>query len=225
MTGNGDGVLANGVVGGLLEYNLVHDIGGNHNKCGGPVGIWAHNADNVIIQFNEVFRVRPVPSHPGTGCDWNGIGLDAGGGSITNSIVQYNYSHHNGGSGFYHWGAPGSGKNVFRYNIAEENNTNNSNNFGAMSFNGVGITGRVDVYNNTFSQPASPTGNATGVIAWQAYNIRPESGIVANNIIITSKDRFGNAVFMNGGLSDIRQTFANNLYYAPAVHSTSALGQ
>jgi hypothetical protein len=54
------------------------------------------------------------------------------------------------------------------------------------------------------------------VIAWQAYNIRPGSGIVANNIIITSKDRFGNAVFMNGGLSDIRQTFANNLYYAPS---------
>src|SRR5262249_52052166 len=70
----GTGIIANGVDGGIEEYNVVHDMGANVNTCGGPAGVWAYNSNKVTIQFNEVYNMAPL-NYVG-GCDWDAFDLD-----------------------------------------------------------------------------------------------------------------------------------------------------
>jgi hypothetical protein len=69
----GNGMIANGASGCTMQYNVVHDIGGNTTTCGGPAGLWTYASDSVVIQFNEVYNVRPVGSGGG-GCAATGTG-------------------------------------------------------------------------------------------------------------------------------------------------------
>src|SRR5262249_44018178 len=45
-----NGIVINAVQTGLVEHNLVHDIGANNATCGGPAGILAYNADSITIR-------------------------------------------------------------------------------------------------------------------------------------------------------------------------------
>ena len=83
-TASGNGIVANSVSVGEVSYNLIHDIGGNTNTCGGPTGIMTWHADRIVVQFNEVYNVAPVVDQGG--CDFVGIDFDGG---TTNSIAQY----------------------------------------------------------------------------------------------------------------------------------------
>jgi hypothetical protein len=207
-----NGILANGVDGGIIQYNVAHDIGANWSRCGGPVGIWAHGSNNVTIQYNEAFRVQPaVFAH--TGCDWNGMGLDAGAAPVTNSVVQYNYSHDNAGAGFYHWGRTGTDNNVFRYNIAQNDNLLRYGGVGEFMYAGSGPTGHVHVYNNVFYSPGGQ--GQVGVVAFDANNAgMPAMGsIFANNILITTGNQYGLANFVAANGNTPTVTLLNNSYY------------
>jgi hypothetical protein len=218
MNNHASGILANGVTGGTIEYNLVHDIGANWTKCGGPVGIWAHGSTNVTIQYNEAFRVRPLPSWS-AGCDWSGIGLDSGGGPVTNSTVQYNWSHDNGGSGIYHHGGGASGNNTIRFNVTANNNQNNLTTFGELSFNGSNnvTTGLVYVYNNTLYATPSGTQQKAAVVFQGLSAGMPQAGsVIANNIVSQGSGQFGLAVMLNANQNTPTPTWANNLWHARA---------
>ena len=55
--------------------------------------------------------MRPLPAYPGNGaCDWAAYDLDAG---VTNSVVQYNYSHDNAGPALLAYTAGSWGPNTF----------------------------------------------------------------------------------------------------------------
>jgi hypothetical protein len=170
----GNGILANGVNGGYLQNNVVHDLGGNTTTCGGPGGVWTYHSNNVTIQFNEAYHVRPVSYV--SGCDWVGFDLDGG---VTNSVLQYNYSHDNYGAGYLIYAdssgyAGGSwGGNTVRYNISENDLTSENHAYGSITF--TGLTGQtaaaiVHIYNNTVWQPLS--GNA----AFATQNRNPTGG-------------------------------------------------
>ncbi len=73
---SGNGMILNGVNGGIEQYNVVHDNGANTTTCGGPGGIWTYSSNNIVIQFNEVYRMQPLPSFQ-SGCDWAAFDLDA----------------------------------------------------------------------------------------------------------------------------------------------------
>ena len=215
VNNHASGVLANGVNGGLVEYNLAHDIGATWTKCGGPVGIWAHDSTNVTIQFNEAFYVRPTTYAVGA-CDWSGFGLDGAAGGVTNNVVQYNWSHDNAGSGFYHWGGSGSGNNVYRFNISARNNGNRLINFGEFSFNGLNnnTTGRVDVYNNTFYGDASGR-NEYSVISFQGLNagMPSNTSVIANNLLSMDGNGFGYAMMVNGVQNTPTPIWGHNAYH------------
>ena len=85
----------------------------------GPVGIWAYEADSVIIQHCLSYKNKTSKG----GADGGGFDLDGG---VTHSIVQYNVSYGNWGSGyciFQYWGASPWHDNIFRYNISENDGT------------------------------------------------------------------------------------------------------
>jgi hypothetical protein len=140
----GNGILANGVKGGLVQYNVAYDIGRNTTTCGGPAAIWAYASDHVVFQFNEAYGAGPTGDVAGSGCDWNAYDLD---GSVTSSVLQYNYSHDNFGTGYLAYIAGTWSGNVVRYNISE--NDARGDGGGIFLAGQAAMTSDLAVYGNT----------------------------------------------------------------------------
>ncbi|MHC4592901.1 MAG: right-handed parallel beta-helix repeat-containing protein, partial [Planctomycetota bacterium] len=86
---SGNGIIIGYAVDVLVEYCEAMYNGWDMPWTGnGPVGIWAWNSDQVVIQYN-VAHHNQSPALDGGGFD-----LDGG---VTNSILQYNLSHNNDG--------------------------------------------------------------------------------------------------------------------------------
>src|SRR5206468_751201 len=114
-----------------------------NNPGGGPMGIWTWDSNNITIQYNESYANRC-----GTGSrDGGGFDLDGG---VTNSVMQYNYSHDNYGAGFLLFqfaSARPYGNNIVRYNIT----ANDARNFhyGGIYMGGGSAVINNQIYNNT----------------------------------------------------------------------------
>ncbi len=110
---SGNGIVVGHVRGCTIEYCESFNNGWDMPWHGnGPVGIWAWNADRVIIQYCYAHDNKS-PGHDGGGFDFDG--------GVTNSILQYNYSCNNVGAGYLlcqYRGAPTWKRNIVRYNIS-----------------------------------------------------------------------------------------------------------
>lgn len=157
----GDGIVPMATQGAIVQYNTVNGF----NMRSGTVnaGIWAWNADNTLIQYNEAFNGKTTQ-------DGQGFDIDYG---QTATIVQYNYSHDNDG-GFILICQPGNAKNdggIVRYNISQNDK--------ARVFQLAGPTTNTQVYNNTIYLPAGSTTMPIYVNSWDGYT---KSISFANNI-------------------------------------------
>jgi hypothetical protein len=150
----GNGIVIGQVDGAVIEYCQAYENGWlNDYEAGGLDGIWTWDSNNVIIQFNESHHNR-------TGSSTDGGGFDLDGG-VTNSILQYNYSHDNDGAGYLlaqFWGARAFFNNTVRYNISENDGRKNS--YGAIHIWSTGASGGIRntrIYHNTvyLRRPAS----------------------------------------------------------------------
>ena len=206
-----NGILANGVDGGTLQYNIVHDCGGNTNTCGGPAGIWAYNSNNVTIQFNEVYNMKPITFT--TGCDWSAYDLD---GKTTNSVVQYNYSHNNFGPGLLAYVDGTWGPNTFRYNISENDDTGNVDG-GPISIGGTKVGGLLQIYNNTVydGSPQSTTNGHSPIYGPYTSGTWATGSMIKDNIFyVTNKNKWGyvdHIYFPYQPQANL--TLDNNVYY------------
>ncbi|UYZ64450.1 right-handed parallel beta-helix repeat-containing protein [Hymenobacter weizhouensis] len=144
---SGNGIVLSDIDGGVIERCVAHDNGiNNGNPGGGPVGIWSWESNRMTIQYNESYRNRTST------IDGGGFDLDGG---VTNSVMQYNYSHDNDGAGYLLYqftGARPFYSNTVRYNISQ--NDGRRGGYGGV-YTGGGIR-NVDVYQNTiFVSPAA----------------------------------------------------------------------
>jgi len=198
---SGSGILMEDVDGGLIEYCEAYNNGYKGGcKVGGPIGIWAAVANNVIIQFCESHH-----NHAGEG---DGGGFDFDGGT-TNSILQYNYSHDNDGAGYLicsYENAPHTyNNNTVRYNISV--NDGQKNNYDGIVF----WTGspeedpirNTQIYGNTIY---SASGSA--ISFWKTKGIYDTK--VINNIFITANSQ----KLVRGRPDRSMVTFAGNAYWA-----------
>src|SRR5262249_41066976 len=114
-TNSGNGIVLGSVDGGTIERSQAYDNGWLCDSTnGGPVGIWAYNARGITIQYNESHHNRTASQIDGGGFD-----LDH---NVSDSIMQYNYSHDNEGAGFLlaqPLATNDHTNNVVRYNISE----------------------------------------------------------------------------------------------------------
>ncbi|MHA0856880.1 carbohydrate binding domain-containing protein [Paenibacillus sp. CMAA1364] len=147
----GDGIVPMSTQGAIVQYNTVN---GFNMRSGTPnAGIWAWNADDTIIQYNEAFNGHTTK-------DGQGFDIDYG---QSRTIVQYNYSHDNDG-GFILVCQSGSAKNdggIIRYNISQNDY--------ARVFHLIGPTTNTQVYNNTIYLPAGSTTTPIDVGSWDGY--------------------------------------------------------
>lgn len=75
------GIIVSATDGAVIEFCHPHHNGGiNSQNSGGPVGIWAWQSNDVVMQFNISHHNRT-----GGGADGGGFDLDGG---ITDSVMQ-----------------------------------------------------------------------------------------------------------------------------------------
>lgn len=194
-----------------IDHCLAYDNG----KFGsGGAGIWAARSDDCLIQYCESYD-----NHAPGVTDGDGFDLDLG---ITNSVVQYNYSHDNDGAGFLIYephsrvgiAAPNQ-NNVLRFNISS--NDARKNGYGGISIgndirNDASQLSGEQIYNNTVYTPAS-----SGVIESSAFLVMGsgllEGMAVRNNIFMTTGDTAQISVGAGTDLRGAGNVFQGNDYW------------
>lgn len=146
---SGNGIIAGYCKNVLIEYCTASGNGWDMPRTGnGPVGIWAYEADSVVIQHCLSYRNKTSVG----GGDGGGFDLDGG---VTHSIVQYCLSYENQGSGFgifQYSGASPWHDNVFRFNISEDDGNVSAAGAGVYVWNNSGDSAQFCdcwFYNNT----------------------------------------------------------------------------
>ena len=165
---SGNGIVLAQVDGATIEYCHAYENGKlNDYEGGGPVGIWAWDANSVLIQFNASHHNRTSSSKDGGGFD-----LDGG---VTHSTVQYNYSHDNDGAGYllaqFNGARPFYG-NVLRYNLSVNDGRKNS--YGGIHLWSTGANGGITdttFYANRIYMGQSAYGEPT-VVDYRSDGIR-----------------------------------------------------
>jgi Right handed beta helix region len=202
----GSGIVLSGVNGGKVERSVAHGNGRLCATVGGPVGIWTYDSNAVVIQHNESYG-----NHTASSADGGGFDLDQ---NVSNSILQYNYSHDNDGAGYLLAHAPANDVhrgNVVRYNISQNDGRKNS-------YAGIEVWGRTidtDIYNNTVFVSPAVSGTPSAVRVWNSgIPDRRVSGLrIRNNILITSGGLpVVKVAATQASATDVR--FEGNNYYA-----------
>lgn len=176
---SGSGIMVDNTAKALIEYCVAYRNGAlNAGKTGGPVGIWAHFSDSVTIQYCESYQNK-------TGGVADGGGFDFDGG-VTNSVMQYCYSHDNDGAGYLMWNydqAPSKlSKNVIRYCISAGDGRKHAYGGIHIGTSGLPIT-NIDVYNNTIVVSSSDTSSPVGI--WIGGGMKNKNFRFLNNVIVT----------------------------------------
>jgi hypothetical protein len=199
---SGNGIVLSGVDGAVIEYCEAFNNGWLCDAPGGgPVGIWAWEARDVVIQFCE--------SHNNKTSGGDGGGFDLDGGCV-NCVMQYNYSHDNDGAGYLicqFGGASEFRNNVCRYNISENDAIGSRSPMGVIHFYSSGSSGGIRdtlVYNNTVYLSSATRG--PGIVAGsKTYNTS-----IYNNIIVTAPGK----TVVHVGDSSGSYSFRSNCYWS-----------
>jgi hypothetical protein len=176
---SGNGIVLGNVDDGAIEDSVAHHNGGANTAGEGPVGIWAYDSSRVVIQGNESYANRT-----GSAADGGGFDLDQ---NVTDSVVQYNWSHDNEGPGFllaHRYATDGSRGNVVRYNLSQDDARKGSG--GALAV--WGEVHDTDVYHNVVFASPPPSGaislvtvTNSGASGAEVHGVR-----LWNNVFVTT---------------------------------------
>ncbi|TMI80588.1 MAG: right-handed parallel beta-helix repeat-containing protein, partial [Bacteroidetes bacterium] len=147
---SGNGILVGNCRNVLIDYCTASNNGWDMPRIGnGPVGIWAYEADSVVIQHCIAYRNKTAKG----AADGGGFDLDGG---VTNSIIQYCLSYENWGSGYGIFQYDGADKwynNTVRYCVSINDGLVTDHACGMLIWNGSNVGSdftRFQAYNNVF---------------------------------------------------------------------------
>jgi hypothetical protein len=191
----------NGVVIGEAQDVLIERCEARYNGWdmpwtgNGPVGIWAYRSDRVTI--------RHCVSHHNRSTAMDGGGFDFDGG-MTNSVLEYNYSHSNFGAGYLICQYEDAGlfeNNVVRYNITQDDGLFWHNSGIAVWVGGAEMKSTL-VHNNTVF---NSKGSAVIIEVGKKYADQVPRLTFYNNIFVTQGPQIAGARYGQ---------FAGNLYWS-----------
>lgn len=206
---SGSGIVLGGVDGGTIERSVAHGNGSWSTAREGPAGIWAYDSTRIVIQHNESYGNRT-----GGTADGGGFDLDQ---NVSESVVQYNYSHDNDGAGYLLAHARATDAhhgNVVRYNISHDDGRRNG--YGAIEI--WGRTVNTAIYHNTIvtSPSFDATPRAIRVHNVSIGGIRSSGVTVLNNIFVADGD-VPLVEVSSDQLTAAPLILAGNRYHAPAA--------
>lgn len=184
----------------LVEYCVF-----THNGLKGSGNAsFPFNCDDALFQYNEASHTfyntaanswnhKPDVDAGGFDSDWN----------CKNTVIQYNYSHHNGHGGILICCDGGSKTSfndgtVIRYNIFESNNHHIVRN--------SGTTTNTSIYNNVFF--AGVENDSVQLLYHKSWGGFPNKTTYKNNIFYS----LGNGNFFEFGQSTNNEFVANTFY-------------
>jgi hypothetical protein len=197
----GSGIVVDGLDGALIQNNRAFNNGA---YGAAPVGIWAMRSNRVTIQNCESYN-----NHTRTSTDGGGFDFDW---DVTNSVMQYNYSHGNDGPGFLlAAGTHRSDNNIIRYNVTENDGRRNGR--GGIQLWGNVTNGKI--YNNTVYTRWTGNSNTAAFYAHDGGSggKEPRNIQVINNVFTTT----GGAKVVNlssGTAAHGSFTFRGNAYHS-----------
>lgn len=178
---SGNGIALSGVSGGTIERSVAYENGWLSDAGNGPIGIWAFDSTNILVQFNESHHNRT-----GGEKDGGGFCFDQ---NTSYSVMQFNYSHDNAGAGYLLAHRPDNYEhtnNIVRFNISE-------NDARANAYAGIHTWGRIrnaQIHNNTvyLADRGSATEVPRGILVKNSSITLqdPENLYFRNNIIQTT---------------------------------------
>lgn len=205
----GNGIVIGGADGAVVERCVAYGNGGGAIGPHGPIGIWSYYSNDVTIQHNESYGNRT-----GGWADGGGFALDVG---VTNSRLQYNYSHGNAGSGFLLAGGPDPadhGGNIVRYNISQNDGRQTA--MGSLEI--WGKTRDSAVYGNTIFTATDDAGQARAVYITNGYAEGHYAvGVSFRNNIFYTTGGIPSVVITGSALSGAAVRFENNNYYSTGM--------
>lgn len=191
----------NGIVIASAQHVLIERCEARYNgwdmpwSGNGPVGIWAYRADHVVI--------RHCISHHNRSTASDGGGFDFDGG-MTNSILEYNYSYSNFGSGYLICQYRDAGlfaNNIVRYNISQDDGLFDHN-AGIFVWVGGSEMKSALIHNNTVF---NAKGSAVIIRGAKEYADQMPALTFYNNIFVTQGPQIAGA--RHG-------RFAGNIYWS-----------
>lgn len=199
---SGNGILVSDVRMATVERTVANNNGGLSDYTGGgPVGIFAFDAKQVIFHYNESFANQTASNRDGAGFDF-----DSG---VTSSFMQNNYSHDNDGAGFLlgqFSGGRAWGGNFVRNNISQNDGRKNS--YGAITLSGPPGTSDVIIEHNTIYLTPAPSATPSGVrLKYTGAGVQ-----VRNNIIYTT----GGVAAVDADKNAQAALFNGNAYWNPS---------
>ncbi|MFC1462785.1 right-handed parallel beta-helix repeat-containing protein [Verrucomicrobiota bacterium] len=198
-TGNsGSGFVFGGVITGRLEYCVAYSNGGHGVAGEGPVGLWAYDSSKITIQYCEAYANKAI------NMDGDGFDFDQ---NVTDSVMQYCYSHDNYGAGFLlcHGGSLTWSNNILRYCVSEDDGYGGKMG-GIHYYSAASGLDNALVYGNTVFNSKAPAlwvhqaNNTTGAKVWN--NIFVTTGgkdLVKGNVNTTAIQFQGNSYWSSGG--------------------------
>ncbi len=180
---SGNGILVGVSDSVLIDHCIATGNGWDMPRLGnGPVGIWAWESDNVIIQYCISYRNKTSKGAK----DGGGFDFDGG---VTNSIIQYCVSYENEGAGYGLFQFPGAtdwSNNIIRYCISYNDALTTEGAGSIFIWNGSEEDSQLTrclIYNNVII-------NSTGhVISFEPASAH-RGFLFRNNIFISGGDFF-----------------------------------
>ncbi|MEV0321466.1 right-handed parallel beta-helix repeat-containing protein [Streptomyces sp. NPDC050658] len=173
----GDGIILGGVRHATVRDSSAHDNGSDAaaEAPSGPVGIWAYDATDVVLEHNVAYR-----NHTGSDVDGAGFGFDE---NVSDSAMQYNLAFHNDGPGFYAYTRVVNGAhrdNTIRFNLSADNGRRLPR-FGGLAVYGHDVRD-LRIYQNTVVMTALDDGRSGPALRL----MDGETGVtVRNNSFVT----------------------------------------
>jgi len=180
---SGNGILVGVSDSVIIDHCTATNNGWDMPRLGnGPVGIWAWQSDNVIIQYCISYRNRTSKGAK----DGGGFDFDGG---ITNSVIQYCLSYENEGAGYGLFQFPGASdwsNNIVRYCISYNDAQVTEGAGSIFIWNGSKISSQLTkclIHNNVIYNSLAPLISFEDASSHQDF-------LFCNNIFISESEIF-----------------------------------
>ena len=197
---HGDGIIGIGCRKLLMEHNKVYYANCMSRVGACNAGLWSMCCDGAVIQYNEVAY---------TGLEYGGDGeaFDIDNCS-NNTVVQYNYSHHNEGGFMLVCNIVCNSKESHHDNIIRNNlSVDDANKHDSALFNFTGAMRNVSVLNNTVYTSVENRYRFMQVADYANVGI-PQDVLFGNNLFYSVGTKNWNCFMANGNF-----VFDNNFMY------------